>query len=50
MKWVNPKTQKTEIKLIEHDDGIRDNTTLEGLGKLRPAFERDGCSTGGNSS
>lgn len=31
VKWTNPDTKKVENKLIEHDDGIRDNTTLEQL-------------------
>lgn len=35
----------------EHDDGIRDNSTLEGLLKLKPAFEKlTGSVTAGNSS
>merc|ERR1711976_464690 len=34
----------------EHDDGIRENTTYEKLSKLKPAFKRNGLSTGGNSS
>ncbi len=35
---------------VEHDDGIRDNQTLEGLAKLKPYFEKpDGIVTVGNS-
>ncbi len=34
----------------DFDDGIRDNTTVEGLGKLRPAFAATGSVTAGNSS
>lgn len=47
---VNPKTKEEKEILIEHDDGIRENTTLEKLQSLTPAFKRDGLSTGGNSS
>jgi len=32
------------------DDGVRRETTMEGLAKLRPAFWKDGTVTAGNSS
>jgi acetyl-CoA acyltransferase len=32
------------------DQGIRPETTLEGLAALKPAFKPDGCHTAGNSS
>lgn len=35
---------------ISKDEGVRGNTTLAGLAKLKPAFLPDGCSTAGNSS
>ena len=35
---------------ITQDEGIRADTTMESLGKLRPAFSRDGVLTAGNSS
>ena len=35
---------------ISKDDGIRGNTTFEGLQKLKPSFKKDGVSTAGNSS
>jgi len=36
---------------VNVDDGVRAGTTLEGLGKLKPAFKKDGGSTtAGNSS
>jgi len=38
-----------EIRITE-DDGIRPNTTIESLAKLKPAFKADGTSTAGNSS
>jgi len=36
--------------LIAADQGIRPETTLEGLAQLRPAFRADGVHTAGNSS
>ncbi|MBS3731674.1 MAG: thiolase family protein [Desulfobacterales bacterium] len=51
-KWVEdadgnwaPKTWNQNF-----DDGIREATTMEGLGKLRPAFAANGSVTAGNSS
>lgn len=35
---------------VTSDDGIRENATVEGLAKLKPAFKPDGASTAGNSS
>jgi acetyl-CoA acetyltransferase family protein len=35
---------------LERDEGIRPDTTLEKLGKLKPAFVKDGTVTAGNSS
>lgn len=35
---------------VTQDDGIRPNTTMEALGKLRPVFSKDGKTTAGNSS
>ena len=43
-------TFKRETFLQDFDDGIRENTTLEGLGNLRPAFAVSGSVTAGNSS
>jgi acetyl-CoA C-acetyltransferase len=37
-------------KLVTHDEGLRPDTTVEGLGKLKPAFRPDGTVTAGNSS
>jgi acetyl-CoA acyltransferase len=36
--------------LQDFDDGIREDTSLEGLAKLRPAFALNGTVTAGNSS
>jgi 3-oxoadipyl-CoA thiolase len=35
---------------LERDEGPRSDTSLEKLGKLRPAFRKDGTVTAGNSS
>lgn len=43
------KTRREEI-LVNQDEFIKENTTLEGLAKLRPAFTADGTVTAGNSS
>ena len=36
--------------IFDHDDHMRPETTIEGLGKLRPAFSKDGFVTAGNAS
>lgn len=41
---------KSKETIFETDEGPRKGTTVEGLGKLRPAFAADGKSTAGNSS
>lgn len=44
-----PAPPKYEVQ--EHDDGVRHDTTIEGLMKLRPAFDKlTGSVTAGNSS
>ncbi|CAK7312055.1 3-ketoacyl-CoA thiolase, peroxisomal [Vulpes lagopus] len=35
---------------VAQDEGIRPNTTMEGLAKLKPAFKQGGSTTAGNSS
>ncbi|MFF4364265.1 MULTISPECIES: acetyl-CoA C-acyltransferase [Streptomyces] len=42
--------RKGEPVLFSKDEGIRGDTTAESLGKLRPAFTRDGTITAGSSS
>ncbi|WP_224982305.1 thiolase family protein [Geomonas agri] len=37
-------------ELVDADDGVRGDTTLEALAKLKPAFKADGTVTAGNSS
>jgi acetyl-CoA C-acetyltransferase len=46
---IEVKTRKG-MQIIESDEGIRGETTLESLGKLRPAFNPQGVLTAGNSS
>jgi len=36
--------------VFDRDDHLRPETTMEGLGKLRPAFAKDGFVTAGNAS
>ncbi|KAJ1432371.1 Thiolase-like [Sesbania bispinosa] len=49
-KIVDPKTGEEKSVTISVDDGIRPNTTLSDLAKLRPVFKKDGSTTAGNSS
>ncbi len=42
------RVEKTYI--VDTDEGVRADTTLEGLSKLKPAFKLGGISTAGNSS
>jgi len=46
---VTVKTRKGE-NVIDTDEHPKHGTTLETLGKLRPAFQRDGSVTAGNAS
>ena len=45
-----PASGKKPIPPVERDEGIRPDTTAEGLAKLRPAFRADGTVTAGNAS
>jgi len=42
--------QKKGDLIVDSDEGIRDDTTVEALAKLRPVFKSDGVVTAGNSS
>lgn len=46
---VEVKSRKGSFS-FEKDDHLRPETTLEGLGKLKPAFAKDGFVTAGNAS
>jgi len=41
---------KKGLQIVEKDEGIRPETTLESLARLKPAFREDGVFTAGNSS
>ncbi|CAD5948602.1 Acetyl-CoA acetyltransferase [Planktothrix tepida] len=41
---------KKGTQILDQDEGIRPETTLESLAKLRPAFSKEGILTAGNSS
>ncbi|MFN8423849.1 MAG: thiolase family protein [Anaerolineae bacterium] len=38
------------VTVVDRDEGIRADTTMESLAKLRPAFQADGVITAGNAS
>jgi acetyl-CoA acyltransferase 1 len=56
--WLDPdlspaeqqQQQPAKTILVDQDDGIRQNASIEGMRKLKPAFKEDGSSTAGNSS
>ncbi|UCD91373.1 MAG: thiolase family protein, partial [Desulfobacterales bacterium] len=43
-------TYQKETFMVDHDDGIRSDTTIEGLANLNPVFAAGGTVTAGNSS
>ncbi|XP_022728160.1 3-ketoacyl-CoA thiolase 2, peroxisomal-like [Durio zibethinus] len=49
-KIVDPKTGEEKPVTILVDDGIRPDTNMEDLTKLKPAFKKDGTTTAGNAS
>ncbi|CCI28561.1 acetyl-CoA acetyltransferase PhaA [Microcystis aeruginosa] len=54
--WFKDEIVPIELKskkgstILDQDEGIRSDSTPEGLGKLRPAFNPSGVLTAGNSS
>jgi len=49
--YVNEKNKKaTRSYIVDTDEGVRADTTLEALAKLKPAFAVKGTVTAGNSS
>jgi acetyl-CoA C-acetyltransferase len=42
--------RKGDPLMVDTDEGVRVETTLESLGALRPAFDKDGTITAGNAS
>ncbi len=47
---VSIPQRRGEPIVIEHDEGVRPETTVETLGALRPAFDPEGTVTAGNAS
>ncbi|KAF3389101.1 3-ketoacyl-CoA thiolase, peroxisomal, partial [Penicillium rolfsii] len=50
VKWTDPKTGEEKTITVKADDGIREGMTAESLGKIRPAFAKDGSIHAGNAS
>ena len=50
VKWTNPKTDEEKELVVSEDDGIREGITAESLGKIKPAFAKDGSIHAGNAS
>jgi acetyl-CoA C-acetyltransferase len=47
---VEVPQRKGEPVVLDRDEGVRPDTTVEGLARLRPAFTADGTVTAGNAS
>jgi acetyl-CoA C-acetyltransferase len=47
---VEIPSKKGAPSIFRSDEGIREDVTLEGLAKLKPAFAKDGVVTAGNAS
>ena len=47
---VSVPQRKGDPVVVDSDEGIRADTTADGLGKLRPAFAPDGTITAGSAS
>jgi len=50
VKVEDPKTGETKEIVVDKDEGIRPGVTVESLGKIRPAFAKDGSIHAGNAS
>lgn len=50
--YYNPEKRKRQTRnfIVDTDEGPRKDTSLEALGKLKPAFKQGGSVTAGNSS
>ena len=48
--WVENDKRKEKEVLVAVDEGVRADTSMEGLARLKPAFASDGVVTAGNSS
>ncbi|KAK7753174.1 3-ketoacyl-CoA thiolase with broad chain length specificity [Diatrype stigma] len=50
VKYEDPKSGETKTITVAKDDGVRPGVTADSLGKIRPAFAKDGTIHGGNAS
>lgn len=50
VKVKDEKTGQEKEVVVDTDDGVRGDTTFEGLSKLKPAFSKTGSTTAGNAS
>ena len=50
VKVEDPKSGETKTVTIKRDDGVRPGVTADSLGKIRPAFAKNGTIHGGNAS
>ena len=48
--YVEEGLRKTRSHTVDTDEGVRRDTTAEGLSKLRPVFKKGGMVTAGNAS
>ncbi len=48
--WVENDKRQSRTFTVDTDEGVRPDTTLEALAKLRPAFANGGIVTAGNAS
>lgn len=47
---VNVPQRRGDPVVVDTDEGVRPGTTAESLGKLKPAFDKEGTITAGNAS
>jgi len=47
---VSVPQRKGDPILVEHDEGVRANTTMDTLARMRPAFDKEGTITAANAS
>ncbi|MBP6433032.1 MAG: acetyl-CoA C-acyltransferase [Ferruginibacter sp.] len=48
--WDEKDKKQKRNFIVDTDEGVRADTSIEGLAKLKPAFATGGCVTAGNSS